>query len=178
MVDDEWNNFIIEGDILYDHMINNFESLFNENKIKHFNIRDGIYWYIANTNRIYELYGDNIQIELVPWIKKELEENRLFDRKLWKPFRDSYSISDMYYGYRKLFQYKCYYFQLSLLTSCSLYECNICDLTDDKYCLENSKHFELALYGWKDDNSNMLQPIHKVEISTDNMMHEKHWLYQ
>jgi hypothetical protein len=179
MSDIEWNNFIIEGEELYAHMINNLESMFDGDKIKHFNIRDCIYGHIEDTDSVRNLYGEDIQKKIISWIKQELKEDRLFNKTLWKPFRDQNSLSDMYYGYRKLFQYEKYYFQLTIETSCSLYECEICDLTDDTFCLENSKHFEIALYGWKREDSLMLQPKNKIQLPSDNnMMPLKDWLCQ
>ena len=176
MSDDNWSDFLIEGDILYNYMITNFNDMFkDENTIKHFDILDGHYINIYDTYEIRIQHGTNIQKELIPWIKKEIKENRFFDKTLWKPFRDQHTFSDMYLGYRKLFQYKQYIFQLSILSSCSLDTCEYCDVTSDKYCLENSKHFMLALYGWEKDNSIMLQPYGQVRIPEDNMMLERHW---
>jgi hypothetical protein len=173
-----WSSFLKEGDILYNYLINNFEELFDGNKIKHFGFRDGIYLNTLNNDEMNTIYGKDIQLELIPWIRIELEENRLFKKELWKPFRDRWHFSEMYYGYRKLFQYKHYYFQLAMETCCNLDNCEYCDMYDEYYCDTNSKHFKLALYGWKDDNSNMLQPHCKVEIPSDNIMIENHWTYQ
>ena len=175
---DEWNGFVIEGEKLYNYLINNFDSMFDGDTITHFNIREGIYWGIDDTNEIFRKYGDDIQMYLLPWIKEELKENRLFDKTLWKPFRDQYTIFDMYYGYRKLFRYKHYIFQLAIESSCSLRECKICDLTTDEYCLLNSKHFELALYGWKEENSDIMQPKKNFKIPEDNIMCLKHWSWK
>jgi hypothetical protein len=176
-----WSSFLREGDILYNYLINNFEELFDGNKIKHFGFRDGLYRGVTNIDEMNDTYSIDIQNELIPWIKKELEENRLFKKELWKPFRDQYSLSDMYLGYRKLFQYKHYYFQLAMETYCDLDECVYCGYTIDKphyFYEKNSKHIKLAPYGWKNENSNMLQPLCKVEIPSDNIMIERHWTYQ
>jgi hypothetical protein len=173
-----WLSFLEEGDILYNYLVNNFEELFDGNKIKHFGFRDGIYLNILNNDEMNATYGKDIQTDLIHWIRIELEENRLLKKELWKPFRDKWHLSEMYYGYRKLFQYKHYYFQLAMETSCSLDECEYCDMYDIFYIHKNSKHFKLALYGWKDDTSNMLQPHCKVEITSDNIMIEKNWTYQ
>lgn len=173
-----WSSFLEEGDILYNYLVNNFEELFDGNKIKHFGFRDGIYLNTLDNDKMNATYGKDIQIDLIPWIRTELKQNRLFKKELWKPFRDQWHLSEMYYGYRKLFQYKHYYLQLAMETSCSLDECEYCALFDDDYNYKNSKHFKLALYGWKDDNSVMLQPHCKVKITSDNIMIEKNWTHQ
>ena len=47
--------------------------------------------------------SDEIEKELVTWIKKELIEGRLCNKQLWKPFRNNNTLTTMYYGYRKIF---------------------------------------------------------------------------
>lgn len=177
---DDWNDFLIEGDALYAYMINNFDSMFNDNTIKHFNIRDGHYWGIDDTEDIYNRDNIDIQYLLIPWIKKEFKENRLFNKTLWKPFRDQYTICDMYLGYRKLFKYKHYIFQLGIETICERYNCNFCDHSNDgKYLIpqKNTQHFVLALYGWKGD-SDMLEPYKDIKLSLDDIMLEEHWIWK
>jgi hypothetical protein len=72
----------------------------------------------------------------------------------------------MYLGYRKLFRYRHYIFQLSM---------------ESKYSKSNYiesviiPHFCLALYGWKEDNSDMLQPYGDTIIPIDNIMSQEHW---
>lgn len=82
-------------------------------------------------------------MELIPWIKNEHKENRLFDKTLWKPFRDHYHLHEMYYGYRRLFKYKHYYFQLVMETGCILDYCNYCIISDAKESINNTpeEHF-------------------------------------
>jgi hypothetical protein len=172
----DWNTCLIEGDILYNYMINNFESMFDGNKIKHFDIRDGLYKYITDNDKIRDEYGEDIQKQLIFWIRKEREENRLLDKSLWKPFRCPRNYNDIFYGYRKMFQYKHFIFQLAIEDSCGLYKCEICDLTTDEYCLHNSKHFKLALYGWREDNSDKLLPFNdNFILLTDYNMPENYW---
>ena len=151
-----WNRLKREGETLYDYLIHNYDKLFDGDNIKHCYIRDGIYSHIANTDEIYEKYGQDIQLELLPWIQNEFNENRIFDKTLWKPFRDSYTLYHMYLGYRKLFRYKHYIFQLSMESVIT-------------------PHFCLALYGWKEDNSDMLQPYRDTIIPIDNIMSQEHW---
>ena len=99
-----WSKFLLQADELYNYMINNFDTMFEGiSIIKHFEIREGYYLYITDLEELTSNYGEDIQKNLIPWIKKEKEENRLFDKTLWKPFRDQEYLSFMYYGYRKLF---------------------------------------------------------------------------
>ena len=162
-----WDRFLIEGDNLYNYMISNFENMFDGNTIKYFCIINGIYRNIKDTDKITEDYGEEIEKELVPWIKKELREGRLFNKELWKPFRNQSQLLDMYYGYRMLFNYKEYYFQLAIEDYCDFDENN--KRIDDRAC------FLLALYGWKNNNSNMLEPYNDSIIPEDNVMPERHW---
>lgn len=155
--------------------------MFDNDKIKHFEIIDGVYRHIKDTEEMTEEYSDEIQKELIPWIRKEFEEKKLFDKTLWKPFRDQSCLSHMYYGYRRLFNYKEYIFQLAMQSYCELDECKYCNHTKDNYfsiCCENSKHFCLALYGWKEEDSNILQPYKDNIIPNDNIMPEIHWIRQ
>jgi hypothetical protein len=87
----------------------------------------------------------------------------------------------MYFAYRKLFQYKHYYFQVAMETFCEIDECKYCRHTKDVYfeeCEENSQHFILALYGWKIETSDKLQPYNKILIPDDNIMPYDDWIYQ
>jgi hypothetical protein len=165
-----WDRFLIEGDILYEYMTNNFENMFDENTIKHFCIINGIYRNIKDTDKMTEEYGVEIEKELIPWIREELKEGRLFNKELWKPFRNQCQLLDMYYGYKILFNFKEYYFQLAIEDYCDFDENN--KRIDDRAC------FLLALYGWKNSNSNMLEPYNDSIIPEDNIMPEKHWSYK
>ncbi len=71
-----------------------------------------------------------------------LKEGRLFNKTLWKPFRNNNILYTMYYGYRKLFNYKQYIFHLSIEEYCELDEfyCNIYNINKN-ICCENSQHF-------------------------------------
>ena len=168
---ESWKRFLVEGDNLYNYMINNFENMFDENTIKYFCIVNGIYRNIKDTDKLTEEYGDEIEKELIPWIRNELKEGRLFDKTLWKPFRNQCQLLDMYYGYRILFTYKEYIFQLAVEDYCDFYENNNKRI-DDRAC------FVLALYGWKDKDSDMLQPYNDSVIPNDNIMPQKHWIHQ
>lgn len=171
----------------YQYMIHNFEKMIDGDKIPHFDIRYVSYAVFGYIDEICEKYGTDIQKELVIWLKNEKDENRLFTRENWKSFRDNDLISDcyVYLGYNKLFQYKQYYFQLVVeggeeegeKEGESVYHLNCVD------CIENQKKgitgelgwFELALYGWKDDAMEKLQPCNRVIVPPDNIMPLRDW---
>ncbi len=169
-----WERFLKEGDILFNYMINNFEDMFDGDTIKHFDIRYGVYEVIDFIKEMAQIdkikWCNEIQNELIKWIRNEYNNNRLLNKNNWKPCRDVYHIVNMYLGYNKLFQYKQYYFQLAV--DSDLLDC----MEDCKYCNNNEStiHFELALYGWKDYNSSILQPDNIIILS-DNMMPYEYW---
>jgi hypothetical protein len=167
-----WDRFLIEGDQLYDYMIKNYENMFDGKLIKHFTIRDGIYGYSDDTIKINEKYGIDIENQLIGWIQKEFNEKRLFQKIDWKPFRDQFNLSSMYFAYRKLFQYRNYYFQFIMETNCTIDNCKYCENDEIR------SHFGLAIYGWKDDNSEILQPTENIKIPKDNIMPEIDWIYK
>jgi hypothetical protein len=171
-----WKRFEEEGKELFNYLINNFEELFNKDgTIKHFTIRN-IGCDEPYNEEISEKYGTDIEKDLIPWIKNEKENKTLFDNSLWKPFRDTYTLSDMYFGYRKLFKYKHYYFQLAIEHSCHIIEFDFC-----KYCegynTPYTFSFTLVLYGWKEDTKEKLQP-YEVTIPLNNFIPEKDWIRQ
>jgi hypothetical protein len=166
-----WNEHVQEGEQSYEYLITNFHKMFDGDTIKHFNIRYVTPQTIIYIDDIKEKYINELQKELIPWINIEFECGRLTNKNNWKPFRDRYSIELMYLGYNKLFQYKQYYFQLVI-------ESDIWDCVENcPYCIENESltHFELALYGWKDEEFEKIQPDNNYIVSSDNMMPEKDW---
>jgi hypothetical protein len=177
-----WDSFLRDGDELYEYLTKHFEDLFDGNKIKHLTILDEYYPNIIDLNTFIQGHLQNIEKELTPWIRNELEENRLFDKSLWKPFRNYKRFEYMYYGYRKLFKYKNYYLQIAMKSDCELDECIYCDQLCESSIYYNYdipiNHFDLVLYGWKDDTSDMLQPRNKLIIPCDNMMEESDWIKQ
>jgi trigger factor len=69
-----WDRFLIEGKELFQYMKNNFDTMFDgDAKIKHFDIRDEV-CYDYGSQELKQVFGTEIQKELVPWIKKEFEE--------------------------------------------------------------------------------------------------------
>jgi len=151
-------------------MIHNFKNMFDGDLIKHFNIRNGIYHLNNEPNEIKDKYSNDLQKELIIWINKEFEANELFKSNNWKPFRDQDILTYMFFGYRKMFQFKQYYFQLTLDTNCDTYES--CEYCKNK---TNLIHFKLALWGWKEDGKENLQPDNIISILSDNIMPDHYW---
>ena len=83
------------------------------------------------------MYNDDIQKELIQWIQKEVEEQRFFQKENWKPFHDPFHIHLMYLGYRKIFQYKNFYFQLAMEFECYVENC--------KYCEDKESYYRFSL---------------------------------
>jgi len=168
---DLWEKFIIRGNALYNYMIHNFENMFeNESSIKNFEIVDIFYMFSITIKNIIIQHNQDIHNQLFLWIKNEFKENRLFDKNLWKPFRDVEVMTDMVLGYRYMFKYNQYYFQLCI---------------DSYYFIDNDfingiynnnfAFFELALYGWINENNDKLQPNNMVAIPLNNFMPDIYW---
>jgi len=149
------DRFIVEGEKLYQYMLEHFESMFNKDHtlifvdIRYFSdsCRDHV-------ERVIDTYGDRIIHAYSIWLLQE-KENGLFDKENWQIYRDRDEITDMYLGYRILFVYQQYYFQVSY----------------------DSYFFVLGLYGWKDDSCEALQPDRRSIILSDHMMPERDWYY-
>lgn len=175
-----WDRLVLEGEALYEYMIHNYDKMFDsETSIKHFGINKDSFGLYDCVREIKDKYHTDIQRELIPWIKKEIEDNDLFQNKNWNTFRDHYSILDMFLGYRKMFQYKQYVFQLSIDKYCGYDHrddiCKYCD--DEEYNSEEDiARFFLVLYGWKDEKFQNLQPYNDFSISDDNLMPESFWM--
>ncbi len=166
-----WKEHLKEGEILYEYLINNFNNMFDGYIIKHFNIRYVSTLNIPYINDIKQRYINSIQKELIDWINIELKNGSLFIKNNWKVFRDRHLIDLMYLGYNKLFKYKYYYFQLVI-------ENDIWDHDNEcEYCKNKDSliHFELALYGWKDEQFEKIQPVNDYIIMSDNIMPENDW---
>jgi len=108
------------------------------------------------------MYHDEIQPTLCDWLHQEQREGRLFERTNWKLMHDSHTFVDTHMQYNTLFRYNNYYFQLILEHSCD----------DCTYCLTGAPriHFELALFGWTVDGSDLLQPDHIYTVDANHMM--------
>lgn len=153
------------------YMVNNFESMFDsELSIKHFHIRPGLFGLWSDADDIKEEYSKNIQLDCILWIKNELIKEQLFNSTNWIPIQDSDDYTEMFLGYKRMYQYKQYYFQLALEENCS--ECINCyDCKNNNFTI----HFELAYYGWKDEQHKGLQPLQYFIVSSDNMIPEQFW---
>jgi hypothetical protein len=173
-----WNldRFEEEGDILFKYMLQDFDNMFDgKNKIKHFDIISGVNDLRTYVCHIKKQYRKDIERDLIQWIQKEFENNDLFQPTNWRPFREQFIFTSMFLGYRKMFQYNQYMFQLSLSDWCQdCCSCNYCkEDIDDKECI----HFYLAFYGWKDDNNTKLQPYNHPDLSEENRLPESFWMY-
>jgi hypothetical protein len=165
----EWSDLLIEGEELFDYLCHHFYDLFDKNNnIKDFNLTPVTPLMMGYYENVNELYGKLIHDAIIPWIHEEYQSNRLITKELWKPFRVPWEHNIMYYGYRKLFIYDKYYFQLSLVN----------DSDEIDGILTRWVHFEVALYGWKVEGVDTLQPSNTVKILQDMMMPEENWKWK
>ena len=167
-----WKAVAEEGDELFEYLIHNYDTMLEgDETVKHFDVGFGWYWLMGDALKIKTQYSGEIQCELVPWIKKEFNKGELFRIDNWKPFRDQDTIIFMFLGYKKLFQFKHYYFQLTISSRCenNTSICTYCEKGD------YGRHFGVALYGWKDINHVNLQPVNVLHILDDNMIPDSYW---
>jgi hypothetical protein len=166
IVDTTWIKFVNEGKLLFNFMFHNFTFMFDgDSSIKHFNIESDLYG--LNIDKLNELYFNDIQKNLIEWIKNEYDRNQLTNPIYWKPFR-TVDYVDIYLGYRYMFVYNEYYFQLSLRAWCS--GCNYCETEKSEI------HFNLTYYGSKENSNDMfLQPYNRYVVSPDNTMTNHFW---
>jgi hypothetical protein len=164
----DWEACVKQGEESFEYMVNHFHDMFKgegeEKRIKELSMG----YTDTYTNIYYEKIADEYYEEfeklLVPWIYQEFESKRLLERSQWKLFRDAETFIDICMGYRKLFLHKHYYFQLTI-ASYNRYD----SITKDNI------YFELNLYGWKEENSDLLYPIKRVSIPLDMMMPDLDW---
>lgn len=174
-----WDRFLKEGEDLFNYMKHNFETMFDgDTIIKHFYIGSIFFGYDSNAREINKKYGEEIQKEIIPWIKKELEEGRLFDNTNWKPFRDSAILTDMYLGYKKIFKYNNYYFQFALEDGYTNF--SGCGADTCKYCNEEGNtemvgYFLLKLYGWFEEDCEDMQPRSCFKVLENDTIPESFW---
>ena len=163
-----WDKFVEHGRKLFNYMINNFDSMIDLNRIKHFDIRnEGVC--DLGSDEVKEKYGKNIEQELIEWIKKEYENKQLFNNDNWKPFRDQTLFIYSYLGYKILFRYKHYIFQLVLDSDCELDDCNDCLNNINRW------HLALTLYGWTEEGNENTMPYDREPVLEDNIMPERWW---
>lgn len=169
-----WINHIQEGKIYFGYMIHNFKSMFDgETRIKHFDILPCRYE--EDLDKIKEVYSDEIQKSLVPWIKKEYEEGRLTNYIYWKPSRTADHVY-IHLGYRKIFEYNQYYYQVSLNLGCE--DCDECKDCKNSSIKPYIVHFQLIYY----NNTNMIEEYVKrysltLDMCTqpDMMIPNEYW---
>lgn len=167
-----WKEIAKEGEELFEYLLSKYEIMLDgDDKVKHFDIGSEWGMLTDKADEFKETYSDDIQRELVPWIRDEIHKGGLFKLENWRPFRDHYTLFDMFLGYRKLFQYKEYLFQLSLLSACEN------DISICKYCEKGDygRHFGVVLYGWRDVNRVKLQPVDFITVLDDNIIPESYW---
>ena len=115
---------------------------------------------------VSEQYRDEIKEAIRPWILEQYTTGRLFERDQWKPFRDQCNYTRMYYGYRTLFIFReIMYLQLTIRDQAV-------DGPDGK--LQWYILFEAALYGWKEEGSELLAPS-RHGVLEGNRMPEREW---
>ena len=159
-----------DGNKMYNYMVNNFNDMVNDKSIRHFNVGYALPHVMDYADEINEKYNNDIQLELIPWIKKEFDSEALFEYTNWMPFRDRYVMTEMFLGYRKLFIYKKYIFQLSLISDCDYKD--ICDNCKNGI---SDIHFVASLYGWKDNkDNNKIKPYENFTIE-DNSIPDSFW---
>lgn len=130
----------------FNYMLAHFEEMFeSETTIKDFYVNPLTEQCFSYEDEHNIIHGAEIQKQLIPWIRKELSENRLFNDNYWKPFPDYLCRDYMYLCYRKMFIFNDSYFQLVL------------NSTD-----EIIAKFELVHYD-------------EVSCSPDNMMADNYW---
>jgi hypothetical protein len=126
-VDLLWTNrFIIEGDRLFTYMTENYESLFVDKKrIRHFYLRED-FDHETTIEEIQNKYIKELEQDLLVWIQNEHASGKLFQKELWDPVRYGYVVADMYNGYKRVFQFKHYFFRLAFESECELDDCLDC----------------------------------------------------
>ncbi len=164
-----WKSITAICEELFNYMVNNYGIMIINDNIPHFSIRnarpditdDDIQY-------IYDNCIVDIKKKIVEWICNEFEEKSLFNRNNWKPFRDQHDFMTPYMGYKYIFFYDKYYFQLIIDECCEDDNCH-CDMSVP------TTHFALALYGWKVDGNDKIQPDNICTISVDNIVPEWYW---
>lgn len=134
------------GEELYEYMIHHYQEMI-DTEVKQ--IRNFTIWY-TTIDMMYEyipittLYEQEMERLLIPWLEEEYQSGRLFERSHWKAFRDAYDFNDIHMGYRYLFVFHEYVFQLhlcldghSICTDCSTHS--------------NQASFHLGLYLSRDE---------------------------
>jgi hypothetical protein len=164
-----WTKHIKPSDYLFHYLHEHYHDLFDEeNRIKHFDMRPASASMLGHYETIQELYGNDIHNAIVPWIHNEYLSGRLMNKDNWKPFHDPDCYSAIYNGYRILFSFNNYLFQLAM--------------DNDGDCINNEftywTSFQVALYGWKqEDVDEIVRPsIGVVDVSDDMTIPQHDWV--
>lgn len=170
-----WKRFLQEGAQYFMYMTHNYESMIDgEVRIPHFTIHPDINCERYDTYEIKKIYGDEIQKELICWLNNEMKAMRLFDTSNWKPFRDTIHLMYFYLGYRKLFYFKEYYFQIGI-DKCYEDVCNDCK-NDTQTNHKNTIHFELSVFGIKNKfNNSIFTYLDKTINLPDDNIPDFYW---
>jgi hypothetical protein len=167
-----WEPIVEEADKLFEYLLHNYDNMLDgEEKVKHFDILSGDYFLIGEAYEIKEKYCNEIQCELVPWIRAESKTRDLFKIENWRPFRDPELVTDMFLGYRKFFYFKHYIFQLTMSWHCDndTYVCKYCKKED------YGRHFGVALYSQRDLKYDKLEILDILPILDDIFYPELLW---
>jgi hypothetical protein len=166
-LDEKLEKLIKESDVMFNYMIEQYETIFNDNTIRCFEITSGTE-HITCEDDLNNNCGIEIQRELIQWIEHERQKGDLFNKINWRPFY-YYCYSDyMYLGYNKFFKYKNYYFKLALEEG----------YMETKYIFKDNKYpvcFGLILHGWKDPDHEMLQPENRAIPASDDIIPYYYW---
>jgi hypothetical protein len=174
MSEKDWIVFLEQEKVFLNFLTDNYESMFDGDTINHFDIYTAD-WGLDqdDIDILKEQYGTEIQKELIGWISQEMKTSALFDQNNWRPFRDSYLIVTMREGYRKLFIYKNFCFQLCIDDECEE-ECVICSQTHIYHAI----HFGLIFHGWLSNEHNKVLPKKQITILSDYSYPEDLWLHR
>ena len=156
-----WTKHIKPSDYLFNYLYHHYHDLFDEeNCIKHFDMRPATASMMGHYETIHEQYGKDVHDAIVPWIHAEHRSGRLMNKENWKPFHEPDCYTSIYCGYRILFPFNKYLFQLALEGGG--------DCIGDKFTYWIA--FQVALYGWKqDDLDEIIRPSHGVMDVSDDM---------
>ena len=142
-----WNRFEREADEAYSYMVMNLEHMIDAERLLHFSIQPS---WNGNTVGYYEEIKQAHQHQLegvvLTWIRQERDAGRLLIRENWLPYRHSLDHTVSYLGYRGLFCFKEYVFQLSIDLNDWDDNCRDC-LSSQRE--EDIPHFEAMVYGRK-----------------------------
>lgn len=155
----EWKKCIYQANECFAHLCAHFDDMLDGMHIRHFDIHCANYSMMGYHEEVATRHGNCIHLALTPWIREEAQSGRLFKRSHWKPFRKPCSYTACYTGYRKLFTYDKYTFQLTIAKD---KDWNNQGVREEWIC------FEAALYG-KDNND---------EQDEDGMIPKKRWKHR